>query len=111
MATMVNISSDIEKKRVASPNANANAPTISKNVAMPQLMSGGSKLNGNGKIKLANQLLPCSFSKPASPNSQASMSLKNNEGSHFGKPYMALWICISALGARILLAGLVRKYL
>jgi hypothetical protein len=72
--------SEIEKNRVAKPKANAKAPNISKSVEIPQLTSGGNKLNGKGKFKSPNQLVPCNFSKPDSPNSQAKSKRINNGG-------------------------------
>tara|TARA_B110000259_G_scaffold43786_1_gene50558 strand:+ start:5116 stop:5388 length:273 start_codon:yes stop_codon:yes gene_type:complete len=79
---VVNTTNETEKKRVAKPMTNAAAPNTSKNVDNAQLNSGETKLNGNGKVILANQFSPVYFAMPASPNSQAKINLNTSCGNH-----------------------------
>ena len=91
MATIVRMINDSEKNRVASPRTSATAPNSSKYVATFQLISGGSKFKGNGKLRSANQFCPMSFWYPASQYSQASRSLSIN-GGIIGERRSSTWL-------------------
>jgi hypothetical protein len=88
IATIVSTNSAIAAKRVPMPNSNAAAASSSIHVASVQLTLALSSENGSGNLSAmsANQLSPCSFSRPASKNSHARITRRPNGATQWPAP-------------------------